>query len=357
MPIERRCLPFSQWPEADQLAWIAGTRQVALFEAAGAGAHWARHSRRKVEHGYGHWLAWLHRSQPLHAVPSPALRVSRRRVADYIAALSTTCAPYTQVCRIQELYDAMRVLAPGEDWQWLAEVLAALRRGAAPIRNKRLRLRRSRELVALGLRLITEAEQTEDWSAQRRAVRYRDGLMIALLAYRPMRLRNFASIRLGRQLLKKEGWWWLTFPADEMKAKQSYDARFPRALVPALERYLDQHRPILLAGEGQQAVASIDALWVSEVATMLEEGALATRIRTHTQTAFGASIPPHWFRDAAATSIAIEDPVHVRDAHLLLGNTLAVMEKHYNQAQSLEASRRHHAMLATLRASLKPSDT
>jgi hypothetical protein len=69
------------------------------------------------------------------------------------------------------------------------------------------------------------------------------------------------------------------------------------------------------------------------------------------------SIPPHWFRDAAATSIAIEDPVHVRDAHLLLGNTLAVMEKHYNQAQSLEASRRHHAMLATLRASLKPSDT
>ena len=85
---------------------------------------------------------------------------------------------------------------------------------------------------------------------------------------------------------------------------------------------------------------------------MLEKGALANRIRKHAKEAFGASLPPHWFRDAAATSIVVEDPRHVGDAHHVLGNTLAVTEKYYNQARSLEASRRHHAMLAALRGSL-----
>ena len=78
-------------------------------------------------------------------------------------------------------------------------------------------------------------------------------------------------------------------------------------------------------------------------------GTLAERIQERTKAAFGQSIPPHWFRDAAATSIAIDDPVHVRDAHLILGHAdLATTEKHYIQARSLQASRRHHAMLTDL---------
>jgi integrase/recombinase XerD len=66
------------------------------------------------------------------------------------------------------------------------------------------------------------------------------------------------------------------------------------------------------------------------------------------------SLPPHWFLDAAATTIAIEDPIHVRDARHVLGHTsLATTERHYNQARGLEASRRHQAVLAGLHAKLK----
>ena len=70
-------------------------------------------------------------------------------------------------------------------------------------------------------------------------------------------------------------------------------------------------------------------------------------------------LPSLWNSSAylAATSIAVEDPRHVRDAHHVLCNSLAMTEKHYNQARSLEASRRHHAMLAGLRASLKTTTT
>ncbi len=189
--------------------------------------------------------------------------------------------------------------------------------------------------------MMTSAERETGWSRRRRAVHYRDGLMIALLAYRPLRLTNFASIVLGVHLVQQSGGWWLQFPASGMKAKRPYEVAFPTALVPELEHYLAVHRNVLLAGESGQLSPGTDALWVSEVGTMLESGALARRIRKHTKEAFGASLPPHWFRDAAATSIAIENPRHVCDAHHILGNTLAMTEKHYNQARSLEASRRH----------------
>jgi hypothetical protein len=79
---------------------------------------------------------------------------------------------------------------------------------------------------------------------------------------------------------------------------------------------------------------------------MLESGELAT-LRKHTKETFGASLPPHWFRDAAATSIAVEDPQHVCDAH----HTLATTQKYFNQPHSLEASRRQQAILAALRSS------
>ena len=74
---------------------------------------------------------------------------------------------------------------------------------------------------------------------------------------------------------------------------------------------------------------------------------MSAPLRLRTEAGFGKSIPPHWFRDAAATTIAVEDPVHARDSHLVLGHAgLATTEKHYNQAQSLQASRRHQALLA-----------
>src|SRR6185437_7705240 len=274
--------------------WIVGTRESGLFDDPSAGANWSRRSRDKTERGYGRWLFWLRTVDALDRTKLPGERVTRERVADYVAKISTTCAPYTQVCRVQELYDAMRVLAPRGDWSWLAELLMMVRCRAQPVRNKRTRLRPTRELVDLGRVLMANAEKTKHWSPQRRAVCYRDGLLIALLAYRPVRLGNFASMLIGRHLCKHDDRWWLEFPGSEMKNDRSYDAPFPEALAQDLERYLAHHRPVLLAGEGGRQPASIDALWVSEVGTMLEKGALARRFRKHTRIAFGAPIPPHW---------------------------------------------------------------
>ena len=65
-------------------------------------------------------------------------------------------------------------------------------------------------------------------------------------------------------------------------------------------------------------------------------------------------INPHLFRDCAATTIAIEDPPHVRIASQLLGHrTFSTTEKYYNQARGLEASRIMQNHVLSLRRSEK----
>jgi integrase len=93
---------------------------------------------------------------------------------------------------------------------------------------------------------------------------------------------------------------------------------------------------------------------VSEDGIQLTYEAIAFQIVNRTFREFGCSLSPHLFRDCAATAVAIDNPKHVGDASLILGHAdHRTTERHYNHARSLEASRRHAAMLADLRESLK----
>jgi integrase/recombinase XerD len=343
------CLPVARWPDTDQQLWSAGLREGGLFDAVGAGAFWSAPSRRKTASGYGRWLRWLEATGQYDPALSPGRRVTRDRLIAYVEHLGETTSPYGLLSRVQELRDALRVVAPGDDLEWLTRLYRTMASRVRPVRDKRQRLRPVSDLATLGDRLMKSAETTAGWSSRRRAVQYRDGLMIALLAYRPVRVKNLAAMRLGAHVVEQHGRHWMLFSAAETKTRRAWQAMLPDALESNLRHYLRHHRPVLVAGEQGDLVSDIDALWVSEVGTQLETGALSTRIRKLTKTAFGQSIPPHWFRDAAATSIAIDNPVHVRDAHLILGHAdMATTEKHYIQARSLQASRRHHAMLTDL---------
>jgi integrase/recombinase XerD len=252
-------------------------------------------------------------------------------------------------------------VAPEANWEWLAQLYRNLRKQARPARDKLPRLRPTDQFVALGERLMDEAETAPKWSARRRAVGYRDGFVIALLAYRPIRLKNLAMMRLGRDLIKVGVSWQIVFAAEETKSHVLYEAILPSALAPRLEQYLDVHRPVLLRGEQADgnAVAppihpELDAVWVSEVGTQLEYGALGTRVFVHTRQEFGRGLYPHMFRDCAATAVAVDNPKYIGDASLVLGHAgHRITEKHYNHARSLDASRRHAATLASLRESLK----
>ena len=49
---------------------------------------------------------------------------------------------------------------------------------------------------------------------------YRNGLMIALLAYCPIRLKNFATLEIGRSFVNVDGTWWIVLTAAETKEKR-----------------------------------------------------------------------------------------------------------------------------------------
>ena len=74
---------------------------------AAAWAGWSDASRFKTARGYRYWLLWLTAHGLCDHNLSAADRVTRERVAAYVAELKPTRAPYTVLCRIRELYDAM----------------------------------------------------------------------------------------------------------------------------------------------------------------------------------------------------------------------------------------------------------
>jgi integrase len=343
------CRRVEEWPEADQAAWRKAVQEADPFAANTPAASWSERSRLKTARGYGRFLAWQS-EKGLDPEQAPGDRVTAPVVKTYIADLARINGDFTVLCRVQELCDAIRVIAPDRDWGWLRQIQNALRARSVSVRDKRARMQPAGELVKLGKALMRKAETATTRPSLTRAVWFRDGLMIALLAYRPLRLSNLAAITLGRHLIRQSRGYRLYFSADEVKGGQPIDTAVPASLVADIDRYLDHYRPILLTRGGRQNPATCDALWVSDIATALDPNSIPNRIKKHTRAAFGKHLWVHLFRDCAATTIAIDDPRHARSIMNILGHsTLATSEKHYNQARSLEASRRYLEVIADLR--------
>jgi site-specific recombinase XerD len=349
-------MPFAEWPQHDRVAWLVALEPAGFLEAGGVAAEWSEGGRRMVVDSYGRWLTWLARTEQLDRSARPEDRVTRERVAAYAEALLVGNAPMTVQGRIGQLGRAMRALAPVADWSWLSRAADRMRAEAAPVREKRSRMQEVQALADLGLGLMRRAQASDEHFAIQRAALYRDGLIIALLAHRPLRIRTFAAVTLGQHLTRRDKEWRLAFAAADTKTRQPLEMPFPDGLVPCLELYLGQHRPVLLRGKPVpgQARPPTSALWIAKGGRMMSSDAISVQITTHTRTAFGQPVNPHLFRDCAATSIAIQDPEHVRMIAPILGHsTIATSERHYNQARTLEASRRYQQAIGRTRRTVE----
>jgi len=193
-------------------------------------------------------------------------------------------------------------------------------------------------MLNLGLDLMATAD--DESTSLRRFKGYRDGLLIGLLAIRPLRVRNLAGLILDRTLVQRGDGWWIQIPAAETKTKDPIELPWPDLLVPHLETYLTDHRAGIVALRGSGSGTLGDALWLSMHGLPMTDNAIYIRIAARTREGLGQAVNPHLFRDCAATSIAIDDPAHVGIASRLLGHRSgSTTERFYNQARSVEASR------------------
>jgi integrase/recombinase XerD len=323
--IPHLCPKPSQWPVADYACWQKSRQSADIFEAKRAGEGWGPFLVARVSQGYGRWLSWLADEGLLDPLASPGDRVEPKLVVKYVAALRAVNAPRTVQSRIQELYLALEAMVPARDWRWLRNIEAQLKRAIEPSSDRRSRLVSSDQLYDLGRRLMAEAEAMRHEELSRRASHCRDGLMISLLAARPFRRRNFAAIEIDRHLVRQDGAYWIRFEGRETKNRRPLEYPFPSDLVSSLERYLSFYRPTLATGEGywrgMRGAPARSALWLSEHGTALSQVAMSARFKKLTEDYFGHLISMHRFRDCAATSIATDDPEHVRITMAVLGHT------------------------------------
>jgi integrase len=177
------------------------------------------------------------------------------------------------------------------------------------------------------------------------AIRYRDGLMIALLAFIPLRRKNLAALEIGRHLIRESnGWFVIVLRTETKKNSSCIEFAIPELLIPYLAAYLDIVRPRMLRRP------TCNALWVSPCGGALGYSAIWRIFARHTLSRLGIHIAPHDGRDAGATTWAIAAPDQIGVARDLLGHSdLRTTTMHYNRARGIEASRAHTQVIEKMR--------
>lgn len=343
----RRCMPFVEWPEIDRLAWTAAIAKAdTLLDEAGLASNWRPATLKWVRDGYGRWLTFLDRQGLLDHDCPPADRLTEDRLRALIVELKAAVSSNTLRNRIVGLKEAMRVMAPDREFRYLRRAQTRLKARALPLRNKREQMVPSHDIYRLGAQLLSNAERDDRMVKLKRACLYRDGLMIMMLACRPIRRRNFASLRLGHQLLKWDDLYLIVLDGMETKSHREYELAFPAAMTIFIERYMDHYRQQLLNGSQN------DHFWISGKCHPLVDTGIYGIVTRRTREAFGFAIPPHRFRDIAVTSMGEIDPELVRTAPMLLHHSdLRVSEKYYNQARDAAATNVYQMYIKESRAS------
>jgi integrase len=354
---------FENWPATDRAAFEAARRSGSLLDDDGEATSWRPATVKSVLGANGRWLAYLNDHGGLDREAGPSDRMTVTAIRAYVVHLQARCASVTVASYIAVLAMMVRAMAPARDWGRLNAVQVRLQRAAKPTRDKRSRIVSSADLQQLGFELMAQADAAtagEERGAMpgpaRKPTRdFRDGLIIALLASCQLRESNFLGTRIDRNLVRSGGGHDLCFSAEEMKHPRPFEVPVPAFLVAALERYRDHYRPMLLSmgrlwntSPGFREPGA--HLWISQKGMPLSTAGLQKVLARHTKPRFGHIVNVHLFRDCAVTTVAKEDPDHIRMCARLLGHTgLQTTERHCIVADTGVAVRAYHAAIEGIR--------
>jgi integrase len=329
-------LPVPDWPEPDRIALETAFASESRF-CRGPAAHWAPETRHGVTKAQGRWLGFLAVFHPSSLAEPPLDRVTEDHLTHYVVHLSETVGSVGRHIYLRNLQKAFGVMFPGKVPGILTFLVALLNRECRPGSKAWVP---TLQLVALSKEMMQHAIGD---NSEHGIVLYRDGLMIMLWALRPERRRGFAQIRIGQHLCRIGDEWRLIFAARERKPKRPSEMTVPQTVVPFLERYLRDVRPLF------PNAGNYDALWLGMKGRPLSPHSISRLIARRTEAAFGHRIPPHRFRHCAASTIAMSAPGQIDLAARLLDHTsLKTTYDHYILARSVEASRQYAKIVAEL---------
>ena len=331
--------PYAQWSADDQLLW---QRAMGADDPFATGAHLAKASKHDYLFAWRRFLGFLAIHEPEALELPPADRLNADRIRAFRAHLAETNIPRSVAVIVDAVYKAARLMMPEQDWTWLKAIKARLYRHAPSGRPTGPPIT-SVQLWDFGEQLMQESKPRPDTPIRMTdAVQYRDGLLIALAAFIPIRRRNIL-LEIGRHLVRDGDGWLVLVPAEESKTGISMSYLVPEFLEPYLALYLDVVRPTLLRH-------STAALWVSSKGGGICYGAIGQIVTKRLTSRFGFRVTLHDVRDAAVTTWAIFAPDQIGVAGSLLGHSdQRTADKHYNRARGIEASRAHAQLIAGMR--------
>jgi hypothetical protein len=283
--------PVSIWPVDGRDTWILARLGTGPAGRDNPAAGWSKRTAEKCEDGYGGYLSWLHRKGLLIEGDTVVEKITRDWVIAYTATLKARVSPVSVGMMLGSLTAAAKALAPDADWSWPSRRATRLKTKATPCRDKPHAMQHTLELYRFGKSMMETADRGR--SSFRAAQRYQAGLIIALLAARPLRIRNFQAISIGTSLRWDGQHYWLTFEPEDTKTGETIDEPLPDDLVPYLEVFLRDRRPLLV----RQATKFMREpahrrLWVNTFGAPMEEAALRELIKTHTRRQFGNAVWP-----------------------------------------------------------------
>lgn len=127
-----------------------------------------------------------------------------------------------------------------------------------------------------------------------------------------------------------------------MKNRTRYEAEVQEPASALLRRYLADARPFFAA----RTTSTNMFLWLADTGLPYSYSYFGRRIPLITTNLLGVNVPPHFFRDAVATSFARTSPDLARGTKAILGHTdYRTAERHYNHAQAIEAERSYQEIL------------
>lgn len=330
-------LPFSEWPIADQQMWFDLTAQGGPFADRGPLAGLRATSARMYRESYGRWLGWLQRADSRGLAEQPVDRATLARLKAWLDD-SPGLSPMSRKMYFVAVLRVLRAASPKQDWSAHRRAERSLERiaGRGNPARKQGKILSSRVLLEAGL---DHAGRDADAASTTfgRAKAQRDGAMIVLLVMMPaMRHRAFTGLTIGESLLVTDRALTIVLSEELTKTNVTWEAEVPEPAAAVLRRYLKEARPFLLS----RAVQTHDALWVGNQGAPMSYSYIGKKIPDITERLTGVPIPPQFFRDCGATTLARESPKAALMIAPLLGHAASgIAERHYIQAGSVEAGR------------------
>lgn len=337
-----RVMPLEEWPAPDGAAWDAACRQATPLDPPGVALSWSPATRQLARDTWGKFLTYFSCTQDLCPHETPQQRLTAERCTGFIASLRKRLSPSTADVAVVFLARVAWALSPGSDWRWVQR---------HPLRPSRKEVREARKakpvpdpaaLLAAALDHCDAADAEQPTPEQ--ASRFRDGALVAFTISVAVRRRNLVETRLGTNLILSDERARLHYPTT--KTGEPFDIVLTPMLADLLRRYVQRHRPVLLAASGM----ATDHLWIAQRGEPMNNCSMYNRFRATTRLFTGKLYSLHSARHALATSMMRGNPKALGVAAAALGHrTPRTTRRAYDLSGADASNREWHRIAAELR--------